>query len=164
MDKKTIDEYLPLVKSIASKYTYTAIPFEDLVQEGTIGLWEAWQRFDPRKDAKFSTYATFWIKKRILEAVGKEHDASLDAAQFDDALSYNKSEEADEIKHTETVTFPASFPEMEKKVLILLYGLDGKGSYDLSEIGAKLGMPRERIRQLKEKGLRRLRKLGIELS
>lgn len=163
MDKKILDEHLPLVKSIASKQAHTAIPYEDLVQEGTIGLWEAWKRFDPDKGAKFSTYATYWIKKCILEAVGKEHEASNDAAQYNDAISYRKYEEKEEIENQEKVDFPSSFPEREKKVLVLLYGLDGKGSYDLGEIGEKLGIPRERVRQLKEKGLRRLRKLGIEL-
>jgi len=164
MDKKEIDKHLPLVKSIASKYIHSTIPFEDLIQEGTIGLWEAWQRYDPEKDAKFSTYATYWIKKRILEAVGKEYDASLDAAQYNDEISYHKRENTEEIENYERINFPTSFPDKEKKVLILLYGLDGNGSYDLGEIGEKLGIPRERVRQLKEKGLRRLRKLGIELT
>ncbi len=164
MDKETIEKYIPLVKSVALKYSHVGILYEDLVQEGTIGLWEAWKRFDPDKGAKFSTYATYWIKKCILEAVSKEHKTSHDAVQFDDELLHNKREVSEDIECEETVVFPESFPEMEKKVLNLLYGLDGKGSYDLGEIGAKLRIPRERVRQLKEKGLRRLRKLGISLQ
>jgi len=164
MDKETIEKYMPLVKSIASKYSYVGIPYEDLVQEGTIGLWEAWKRFDPDKGAKFSTYAIYWIKKYILEAVSKEHKTSHNAVHLDDAISHNKNEQVYEIEPKGKVTFPESFPKMEQKVLNLLYGLDGKGSYDLGEIGEKLGITRERVRQLKEKGLRRLRKLGIKLQ
>lgn len=164
MDKNTIEKYIPLVKSIAITYSHTAIPFDDLVQEGTIGLWEAWKRFDPDKGAKFSTYATYWIKKYILEAISKEHKTSHDAIHLDNEISHNKREVSEDIEHEETVVFPESFPEMEKRVLNLLYGLDGKGSYDLGEIGVKLDLPRERVRQMKEKGLRRLRKLGISLQ
>jgi len=164
MDKNIIEEYLPLVKSIAAKYSFTSLPFEDLVQEGTIGLWEAWQRFDPEREAKFSTYATYWIKKRILDAVNREHKTSLDAFEYKDSFAEPSHHKHEEIETSSTFIFPKKFPELEKEILTLLYGLTGNGCYDLAEIGEKLDLPRERVRQLKEKGLRRLRKVGIELK
>jgi len=65
-------EHESLVKAIAQSYAKLGVPLEDLIQEGRIGLWEAAQRFDANRETKFSTYATFWIKKRILAAVHKE--------------------------------------------------------------------------------------------
>lgn len=164
MDKNIIEEYLPLVKSIAGKYSYTHIPFEDLVQEGTIGLWEAWKRFDPDRDVKFSTYATYWIKKQILGLLDNEKKNSLDATEYNDEVNMPSSINVTGIKMPSEITLPESLPVLEKKVITLLYGLDGTGSYDLAEIGVKLDLPRERIRQIKEKALRRLRKKGIKLS
>lgn len=56
-------EYLPLVKSVAGKYAKYSVPFEDLVQEGLIGLIEAARAFDPNHGAKLSTYAYYHIRK-----------------------------------------------------------------------------------------------------
>lgn len=164
MDEKIIKEYLPLVKSIASKYSSSSIPFEDLVQEGTIGLWEAWKRYDERREAKFSTYASYWIKKLILDAINKDQKSSLGAIHYDEEISNAVECQKEQIIHKEKVRFPENFPEKEKKILTMLYGLNGKGSYDLAEIGEKMSLPRERVRQMKEKALRRLRKLRINLD
>ena len=163
MDKKTIKEYLPLVRSIASKYSHNNIPYDDLIQEGTIGLWKAWQRYDDSKDAKFSTYAVYWIKKYISEAVNKETKSSLNAVSYNDTISTKKSKN-DGIELKQEIKFPRDFPKLEKKILVMLYGLKDNVSYDLSEISEQLKIPRERVRQLKEKGLRRIRKLGLELK
>ncbi|MBS3741957.1 MAG: sigma-70 family RNA polymerase sigma factor [Candidatus Cloacimonetes bacterium] len=162
MDEEIIKKYLPLVKKIASKYSYNDVPYDDLIQEGTIGLWKAWQRYDESREAKFSTYAVYWIKKMISEAVEKDNKASLDAVSYDDTRSTNP-ENHKGVKPEQTIEFPDSFPQQEKNILTLLYGLGGKESYDLGEIGEKLNLRRERVRQIKEKALRRLRKLGIEL-
>ncbi|OPX27282.1 MAG: hypothetical protein B1H05_00925 [Candidatus Cloacimonas sp. 4484_140] len=161
MDEKIIKEYLPLVKSIASKYSNSSVPFEDLVQEGTIGLWKAWQRYDESRGAKFSTYASYWIKKRILDAISKDRKNSLNAIHYDEEITNAAGSRQEEVVPEDKVRLPENFPEKEKNILTMLYGRDGQGSYDLAEIGEKMGLPRERVRQLKEKGLRRLRKIGI---
>ena len=67
--KKLIQSNLRLVVSIAKRYTGQGILFMDLVQEGSLGLIKAAERFDCKKGFKFSTYATWWIKQSIIRAI-----------------------------------------------------------------------------------------------
>jgi RNA polymerase primary sigma factor len=64
-----IEANMRLVINIAKHYTNAFVPFEDLVQEGSIGLMTACQRFDPSKGYRFSTYATHWIRQAISRAI-----------------------------------------------------------------------------------------------
>ena len=67
--RKLAESNLRLVCNIARKYQAPGISFEDLVQEGTIGLMRAIDRFDPDMGWKFSTYAVFWIRQAIGKAL-----------------------------------------------------------------------------------------------
>ena len=67
--KKLIQSNLRLVISIAKKYTGQGVLFMDLVQEGSLGLIKAANRFDYTKGFKFSTYATWWIRQTIVRAI-----------------------------------------------------------------------------------------------
>jgi RNA polymerase primary sigma factor len=58
-----------LVIAVASKYRNRGLPFEDLVQEGALGLERAIDKFDPERGFKFSTYATWWIRQAVQRAV-----------------------------------------------------------------------------------------------
>ncbi len=66
---RLIEKNLRLVGSVAKRYRGMGLPFEDLIQEGNIGLMKAVERFDPEMGYRFSTYATWWIRQAVQRAV-----------------------------------------------------------------------------------------------
>ncbi len=75
-----------LVINIAKRYHSALVPFEDLVQEGAIGLVTACQRFDPARGYRFSTYATHWIKQAISRAIDTKARAIRIPSHVSDGL------------------------------------------------------------------------------
>src|SRR3712207_844646 len=66
---RLIEKNLRLVVSVAKRYMGMGLPFEDLIQEGNIGLIKAVEKFDPDRRFRFSTYATWWIRQTIGRAI-----------------------------------------------------------------------------------------------
>ncbi len=151
--EKLYQDYLPLVKSVASRYKKEGVSFEDLVQEGFLGLLEAKKRFDPSKKIKFSTYAFYWIKKKILEAIQKEKIQSLDSVELNEEILESpiieKTYESEDLE----VFLDKHLTPLEQKVFKLYF----QQAKTLSQIAKDLGIRRERVRQIKQLLLRKIK-------
>jgi len=222
---KLVRSNLRFVVSVAKKYQNQGVPLSDLINEGNLGLIRAGHKFDETKGIKFISYAVWWIRQAILQAlaeqsrivrvplnragalhrIGRRSSAllqelgreptveeiaeeleisreevertlaisqshlSLDAPvtpgednrlldYLPDQYSPGPEDEAYERALRETVEDSLStLKEREAKILRLYFGLDDQDPMTLEEIGALLGITRERVRQIKEKALLRLR-------
>ncbi|HEX6251667.1 MAG TPA: sigma-70 family RNA polymerase sigma factor [Gemmatimonadaceae bacterium] len=216
---------LRFVVSVAKKYQNQGVSLSDLINEGNLGLIRAAHKFDETKGIKFISYAVWWIRQAILQAlaeqsrivrvplnragtlhrIGKRASTllqelgrepthqeiaegmdisedevaktmsisqahlSLDAplipgedSSLLDRIADSERQTPDEMAFEKALTEAieeslAQLKEREAKILRLYFGLDAQEPMTLEEIGAVLGITRERVRQIKEKALSRLR-------
>jgi RNA polymerase primary sigma factor len=218
--QRLIETNLKFVVSIARQYVGQGIPLEDLISEGNFGISKAIDGFNPKKETKFLTYASWWIRQCILQsltdtnrqirlpanrigiiqrynkaAAQMEQDLHRDVKEteiFDElgidsselirqsSISYftetddgtmlmdlipnleTESPDAELMKASVTQeldTALGKIGEREAVILRMYYGFGHPRSYTLEEIGEKLNLTRERIRQLRNKAVRDLRRL-----
>ncbi len=214
-----------LVISVAKKYMGRGVPFQDLIQEGNIGLIRAAKKFDYRRGHKFSTYATWWIRQAVTRAIAdqgrtirvpvhmgdqinkllrvqhqltqslgrdpsveelaksldvppKKVENMIQVARRPLSLETPTDDEEDSVlgdfiqdreapapadsatynllrEHLDEVL--GSLPPREVRILQLRYGLLDGQAYTLEEVGRKMGVTRERVRQIEAQALSRLR-------
>lgn len=216
---------LRFVVSVAKQYQNQGLSLADLINEGNVGLIKAAQRFDETKGFKFISYAVWWIRQAILQAVAEQSrmvrlplnqvgfisrvkktasyleqlyqrkptikeiadELDMPEEKIETALKVNAKEvsmdapissdddmtfidtvipednyDADRIvvSESESAAIKRSLSvlnEKERKIIIYYFGLDSNKSYTLEEIGYMMDMTRERVRQVKDKALKKLR-------
>jgi RNA polymerase primary sigma factor len=183
--QELIERNLRLVAALARRYRDAGAPFDDLVQEGALGLIRAVEKFDHRRGLRFSTYAAWWIRRAVLNAVAGERairvpasarrrladlprvTASLDQPVAEDASPLGEliadervpdpSEQASEHERDQRLLDAVRvLPRRQREVVVRRYGLEQ--SHD--EIAASLGVGDERSRQLERQALHWLREIG----
>jgi RNA polymerase primary sigma factor len=90
--REMIERNLRLVYSLAQRYRGRGAPYDDLVQEGTIGLVRAVEKFDHRRGVKFSTYAVWWIRRSLAEAVGDARTIRIPSNASDRLAAVQRAE------------------------------------------------------------------------
>ncbi len=156
---EVISKYQRLAYSIAHDYRDYGLPLEDLRQESLLGLLKAFEHFRPNRESKFSTYAVYWIKKQILEAVNKELKIKNSLAEITSHTSAPHDSSDSHQPTLKKLELPSAMPELEKQILIASF----TQNLSLKEIATKLKVPVERVKQHKLKALRRLRSLNFSL-
>ena len=169
---KLIYHNLQFVVSVAKQYRHRGVPFADLISEGNMGLMRAAQKFDPEKGVKFISYAVWWVRNSINECIDsyKKNDETVDLdekiSNEDGSINYKYDtinedfeEQLNEIgNRRETVDLLLKcLQERERKILIMFYGLNGEGEMTLDEVGAEMNLTNERVRQIKDSALSKLK-------
>ena len=224
--KELVQANLRLVVSIAKKYIGQGVLFMDLVQEGSLGLIKAAEKFDYKKNFKFSTYATWWIKQTIIRAISnhsrtiripvhmlekirkykracslvsvsnnmesdeetisklsgldfkkinevksalKKEPVSLDTYVTDDLCiqdyvedtSYSSPENNAQksLQQKDIMQLLKTLDKREEEIIKKRFGIDNNEPKTLEQIGNSLGFSKERIRQLENLAIQKLRKV-----
>lgn len=161
-----IKHNLRFVVNTAKAYRNPNIPFSDLISEGNLGLIHAAKRFDPQRGNRFITYAVFWIRSFIIDYI-KSWSGIVDEEVTDNMIEqYNnkmgnditeKELSSNQERETAVSELLNCLQEREKQILIMFYGLDGNDEMTLDEVGTQLNITQERVRQIKDNAISKLK-------
>jgi RNA polymerase primary sigma factor len=223
--ERLVKANLRFVVSVCRNYQNQGLPLSDLINEGNLGLIRAAKRFDEKKNFKFISYAVWWIRQAILQALAEQsriiklplnrvgtihkigktqskleqkyrrqpnveeiaRELSLDESEvretikignthmsLDAPLKQGEDSKLIDVLHDESQERPDdgimdislqeeiektldTLSEREKEVVKLYFGIGEETAHTLEEIGQRFNLTRERVRQIKEKALRRLK-------
>jgi len=218
---------LRFVVSVSRNYLNQGLPLADLVNEGNLGLIKAARRFDGRKNFRFISYAVWWIRQAILQALAEQsrimklplnrvgtlhkigqmqsrleqrlkrlpnqaeiaHEMSLDEHEVCESIRIGRGSvsldapacDSNNLRLADTIRYSDDTPERrlmraaftkelldtleilderERAVVRLYFGIDERTPTTLEDIGTRLNLTRERVRQIKVKALRKLKCLA----
>jgi RNA polymerase sigma factor (sigma-70 family) len=162
-----MEEHIGLIHACIQYAEIGGVPYGEAVEEGRIGLWRAILRYDPSREAAFSTFA--W--RRIWGCIWRytqrfsQKGEALEEEPYE-ACSFELAEEAWQQAQISLALREALelLPEQLREVLGQAYGLGGEPPMKLAEIGRQKGLTRERIRQLRNEGLALLRLPALSLG
>ena len=161
-----IERYGNFAYSIAKQYRNKGLDWEDLKQESLLGLLKAGKHFLQEKDVQFTTYATYWIKKQIIESL-KNNSSTIEEDFNENISKANDTSEAANLRLKESpiappdteennlsLNFTQYLPPLEKTILELSFN----EKKTLKEIAQILNISVERVNQHKKKAFRCLKK------
>ena len=151
---------LRFVVSVAKQYQNQGLTLPDLINEGNLGLIKAAQRFDETRGFKFISYAVWWIRQSILQALAEQSRiVRLPLNKIGSINKINKTYAFLEQAHERQPSAEAleTLTPREADVVRLYFGLGNQHAMTLEEIGETFDLTRERVRQIKEKAIRRLK-------
>lgn len=179
-----LEANLKFVFDIAKHYTGRGLSISELISEGNMGLLRAMDKFDEAKDVKFISYAVWWIRQAMLEAIKKkklitmveidptqsnesfierkvsdEEDETVGGAS-DTRFSNEKDENKRELNNLQKDVVNKLLKVLskrEKEIIESYYGLGLNEELTLFEIGKKYNLSSERVRQIKIQALKKLR-------
>jgi RNA polymerase primary sigma factor len=210
---RLINANLRFVVSVSKQYQHQGLSLPDMINEGNLGLIKAAERFDETRGFKFISYAVWWIRQSIMQALAEQsrivrlpinrighikYEREPTTLEISQALELAPADVKKAIKNSGRyismdaplsdddggnmydVFLSEDTPSPDKKLLTdslckeierslstlthreaevirLYFGLNGKHSHTLEEIGEEFNITRERIRQIKEKGIKRLK-------
>lgn len=162
---------LKFVVNYVKRYRSCGIPFSDLITEGNIGLVRAAEKFDPTKDVKFISYAVWWVRNGIKECIEKhqngEEDSYGDLYDLDEntyeiyanSLDNDFEEEMEKAENMNSAIddMLSILSKREADILKLYFGIKGEDNLTLGEIGKKMSMSSERVRQILNRSIDKIR-------
>jgi len=176
-----LEANLKFVFDVAKRYSGRGVAMGDLISEGNMGLIKAIEKFDESNDVKFISYAVWWIRHSILDAIQKRkltESVELELGSSNDTVFSNKLSDSEDdetdtslpifedgINTFEKMTMQNSviskmfgtLSEREIKVICHYFGIDEFKKMNLIEIGEELGITSERVRQIKVSAIRKMR-------